>query len=325
MTHFDTLIQAVHTAIATQQYPTTPAGLYEPIAYVLALGGKRIRPVFLLLAYQAVSGRDDLAPMPAAIGLETYHNYTLLHDDLMDGAPVRRGQATVHRKWDANTAILSGDSMLVLAYQHLLACPGITHEALQRFTRTALEIGEGQQMDMNFEKRTDVAEAEYIEMIRLKTSVLVACATELGGMLGGASPETATALYRFGEEIGLAFQLQDDYLDCFGTAESFGKRIGGDILCNKKTFLAINAWQLATAEQRTTLEHWWNTNAPEQAEAKIAAVLDLYRHIGVDTLCQERINAYYTRAKAHLDTIALPAERKQGLWDFANSLLGRSV
>lgn len=325
MTLFDQLIHDVNTTIAEQRYPTTPVGLYEPIAYVLALGGKRIRPVFLLLAYQAASGRTDLGPMPAAIGLETYHNYTLLHDDLMDRALVRRGQPTVHRKWNDNTAILSGDSMLVLAYQHLLACPGMTAEALQMFTRTALEIGEGQQMDMNFEQRTDVKEEEYIEMIRLKTSVLIACATYLGGLLGGASAEDATALYRFGEEIGLAFQLQDDYLDCFGTAESFGKRIGGDILCNKKTFLAINAWQLATADQRTTLEHWWSTNSPDQAEAKIAAVLDLYRSIGVDTLCQERINAYYERAKTHLDAASLPTERKQLLWDFANSLLGRKV
>lgn len=322
---FEQLIRDVNTALASQHYPTQPEGLYEPIAYVLSLGGKRIRPVFLLLAYQMLSGRTDLVPMPAALGLETYHNYTLLHDDLMDRALVRRGQPTVHRKWNDNTAILSGDSMLVLAYQHLLACPNITPAALECFTRTALEIGEGQQMDMNFELRTDVSEAEYLEMIRLKTSVLVACAMQLGGMLAGATPEAAQLLYRFGEEIGIAFQLQDDYLDCFGTAESFGKRIGGDILCNKKTYLAINAWQCATPQQRVQLEHWWATNDSAQADAKIAAVLALYRHVGVDTLCQTAINAYYTKAKAYLDAIDVPTERKQAIWDFANSLLGREV
>ncbi len=319
---FTTLLSQLNAAIDAQTYPNKPEGLYEPVSYVLSLGGKRIRPAFLLLAYQMY--RDDIeTAMPAAIGLETYHNYTLLHDDLMDRADVRRGKPTVHKVWDDNTAILSGDSMLVLAYQALLQCPAMNTKILQLFTKTALEIGEGQQYDMNFEKRTDVSQDEYIEMIRLKTSVLVACATQMGAELAGASQEDAKALYHFGEQIGLAFQLQDDFLDVFGNSELFGKNIGGDILCNKKTFLAINAWQRANDVQRAELTRWFTTSDAEPAK-KIAAVTQLYEALGIRDICHAAIEHFYGNARTHLEKVNLPAERKQRLWDFAETLLNRN-
>ena len=216
------ILDKINAALAAMPYPDQPVGLYEPIKYVLSLGGKRLRPVLLLLAYQLY--RDDLdCAMPAALGLETYHNYTLLHDDLMDRADIRRGRPTVHRVWDENTAILSGDTMLVLAYRLMQACENA--DVLRLFTKTALEIGEGQQYDMNFERRTDVTEPEYIEMIRLKTSVLLACAAKAGAILGGASDEDADLLYAYAEQVGLAFQLQDDWLDVYGDPAVFGKKI----------------------------------------------------------------------------------------------------
>ncbi|MBR5763372.1 MAG: polyprenyl synthetase family protein, partial [Bacteroidaceae bacterium] len=240
------LIEKVNLFIEQLPYERKPAGLYDPVKYVLSLGGKRIRPVLMLMAYNLYKENvDDI--MMQAVALETYHNYTLLHDDLMDKADVRRGKPTVHKKWDDNTAILSGDSMLVLAYQRMLS--GLDSENIKKvldlFTVTALEIGEGQQYDMEFETRNDVTEAEYIEMIRLKTSVLLACALKIGALLGGASDKEADTLYDYGQEIGLAFQLQDDYLDVYGDPAVFGKKIGGDILCNKKTYMLINAFNKA--------------------------------------------------------------------------------
>ena len=237
------ILSLVNHYLDSLPYDRRPASLYAPIRYVLSLGGKRIRPVLMLLAYNLYKDHpeDILAP---ACALETYHNYTLLHDDLMDNADLRRGHQTVHKKWDANTAILSGDSMLVLAYQRMAQCPtDKLKPVFDLFTETALEIGEGQQYDMDFETRTDVREEEYIEMIRLKTSVLLACATKLGAILADASDEDAENLYKFGEQIGLAFQLQDDFLDVYGDPEVFGKAIGGDITSNKKTYMLINAQQ----------------------------------------------------------------------------------
>ena len=223
------ILRLVNDYLVQLPYEREPQSLYEPIKYVLSMGGKRVRPVLMMLAYNMYKD-DPESILPSACALETYHNYTLLHDDLMDNAALRRGHETVHKKWDANTAILSGDSMLVLAYERIAQCPkeklaGV----LSLFTETALEIGEGQQYDMEFENRTDVTEAEYIEMIRLKTSVLLACAVKMGAMLAGASDEDADNLYKFGEQIGLAFQLQDDFLDVYGDSAVFGKAIGGDI------------------------------------------------------------------------------------------------
>lgn len=317
------MIKSIEAALQAVRYPDTPVGLYEPIAYTLESGGKRIRPHLLLLAYSLY--RDDTErAMPAAIGLETYHNHTLLHDDLMDKADMRRGRPTVHRKWNANTAILSGDTMLILAFRHFLDLDDEARrdEALRLFARTAKEICEGQQYDMNFERRDDVTEAEYMEMIRLKTSVLPACAARLGALIAGAPEQDCEALYGFGERMGLAFQLQDDYLDCFGDPAVFGKNNGGDILCGKKTFLLINALARADEQQRAELLRLTSDATQPDAE-RIDGVLQIYRALGIPQLTQERIDALFAEADACLDAVGLPDERKQPLRDFADALLHR--
>lgn len=296
--------------------------MYEPVKYVLSLGGKRIRPVLMLMAYNLYREDVERVIMPA-IGIETYHNYTLLHDDLMDKADVRRGHPTVHKKWNENTAVLSGDSMLVLAYQRVAQCdPDKLPAVLELFTNTALEIGEGQQYDIDFETRNDVTEREYIEMIRLKTSVLLACALKMGAMLAGAPEQDAQLLYRFGEQIGLAFQLQDDYLDVYGDFKVFGKRIGGDILCNKKTYMLINALLQANETQRTELEQWIKATEYDEAE-KIKAVTRLYDEIGIPQMARQKIESYYMLAEQSLAEVNLPQSCKQQLWQYAQEMLNR--
>ena len=251
------LLEKVQAYIAGLAYSRPPVGLYEPVTYTLALGGKRIRPLLMLMAYNIYKEEVD-SILSSATAIETYHNYTLLHDDLMDKADLRRGNLTVHKKWDENTAILSGDTMLVLAYKMMTQCDErYLKEVMDIFNETALEIGEGQQYDMEFETRMDVTEAEYLEMIRLKTSVLLAASMKIGAVLAGASAEDASNLYAFGLQLGLAFQLQDDYLDVYGDPAVFGKKIGGDILCNKKTYMLINALQRADEGQRAELNRWW--------------------------------------------------------------------
>ena len=299
-----------------------PASLYEPIEYVLSIGGKRVRPVLTLLAYNLY--REDIERvMPQAIALETYHNYTLLHDDLMDNADVRRGKPTVHRKWDANTAILSGDSMLVLAYQRMAQCDEAhLKSVLDLFTETALQIGEGQQYDMEFERRDDVSEEEYIEMIRLKTSVLLACGLKMGALMADAPCGDADNLYRFGECVGLAFQLQDDYLDVYGDPAVFGKEIGGDITSNKKTYMLINALNRANDSQREELTRWISATDFDKQE-KIAAVTRLYNEIGIDQLAQEKIAAYFQESHRYLDALAVPEERKEELARYARQMMKR--
>ena len=231
------MLQKIENAIRSLPFPTQPEGLYEPIEYVLSMGGKRLRPMLLLTAYRLFRPDYERA-MSAAVGIETYHNHTLLHDDLMDRADMRRGKATVHRRWNDNTAVLSGDTMLLLAYRLIASTAvGRMEEVMALFTHSAIQICEGQQMDVNFETRADVSEAEYIEMIRLKTSVLLGCAAKMGALLADAPAADCDTLYAFAEKVGLAFQLQDDYLDTFGDPAVFGKKIGGDILCGKKTFL----------------------------------------------------------------------------------------
>ncbi|MGN0282853.1 MAG: polyprenyl synthetase family protein [Prevotella sp.] len=318
----DELLKKVNDYIESSTIKRQPSTLYDPIEYVLSIGGKRIRPVLMLLAYNMY--RDDVDRIIAsAIGLETYHNYTLLHDDLMDNADVRRGMPTVHKKWNANTAILSGDSMLVVAFQRVAMCPQEhLRTILDLFTETALEIGEGQQYDMDFETRTDVTEDEYIEMIRLKTSVLLACAVKMGAILAGASQEDADNLYSFGEKLGLAFQLQDDLLDVFGDPKVFGKAIGGDITSNKKTYMLINAFLLADDAQRKELHEWITVENFDKAE-KIAAVTRLYREIGIKELCEKKINQYFDEARAFLDKIKVAEEKKEQLRIFTDKMLNR--
>lgn len=316
------LLDKVSQALEALPHGQEPRGLYAPIEYVLSLGGKRIRPVLMLMAYNLY--RDDVERiMMPALGLETYHNFTLLHDDLIDSAEVRRGKPTVHLKWDENTAVLSGDTMLLQAYQRMARCDeALMPRVMKVFTDTALGINEGQQYDMEFETRNDVTEEEYIEMIRLKTSILLACALKLGAILAGAPDADADALYAFGEQIGLAFQLQDDYLDVYGDFKVFGKRIGGDILINKKTYMLINARRLADDGQRRELDRWI-TASEFDAEEKIRAVTRLYDEIGIPQLARRKIEYYYQLAEQSLAKINLPQERKHVLWEYARQMLNR--
>ncbi|MBQ8064065.1 MAG: polyprenyl synthetase family protein [Prevotella sp.] len=316
------ILQKVNDFLAQLPYDRRPASLYEPVEYVLSLGGKRIRPVLMLMSYNFWKERVEDILMPA-VGLETYHNYTLLHDDLMDNADVRRGHATVHRRWNANKAILSGDAMLVLAYQRIQQVADDKLPAvMDLFTETALEIGEGQEYDMAFETRNDVTEEEYIEMIRLKTSVLLACAMKMGAILADAPKEDADRLYRFGEQVGLAFQLQDDLLDVYGDPAVFGKAIGGDITSNKKTYMLINAVNRADSRQREELERWIGLRDFDRQE-KVAAVTRLYDEIGIRELCEAKINSYFEQARQTLREVNVPEERKLMLRQYMDELLHR--
>ena len=316
------MLTLIQNYIDSLPYNRKPESLYEPVKYVLSLGGKRIRPMLMLMSYALY--RDDVERiLPQAIGLETYHNYTLLHDDLMDNADVRRGMPTVHRKWDANTAILSGDSMLVLAYQRMQECPVEKLPAvLDVFTTTALEIGEGQQYDMEFETRDDVREDEYIEMIRLKTSVLLACAMKIGALMADAPQEDIDNLYRFGEQMGLAFQLQDDYLDVYGDPKVFGKAIGGDIVSNKKTYMLINAINKAQGEDLETLMRWIDAKEFDRSE-KVKAVTVVYDRLGIGDLAKAKMEEYYAEALAALDRVAVEESRKSLLRDYAARMMKR--
>ena len=316
------LYEKVNTFIDKLAYNREPKSLYDPIKYVLSLGGKRIRPVLMLLGYNLWKDDPERILMPA-VAVETYHNYTLLHDDLMDNADKRRGHDTVHKKWDANTAILSGDAMLVVAYQRLAT---VDHTKLKPvldlFTETALEIDEGQQFDIDFENRSDVKEEEYIEMIRLKTSVLLACALKIGAILANAPVTDAEALYKFGEQLGLAFQLQDDLLDVYGDTKVFGKEIGGDIMCNKKTFMLINAFNRANDAQLKELQKWCSGEKFDRKE-KVAAVTHLYDEIGIRQLCEAKIEYYFEESKKWLDKVSVPEERKAHLRAYVNQMMKR--
>ena len=316
------LLKKVNEALDGLVYDRKPSTLYDPIRYVLSLGGKRVRPVLMLLAYNLYR-EDPERIMTQAIALETYHNFTLLHDDLMDNADLRRGHETVHRKWNPNQAILSGDTMLLQAFQRMGKCEA---DKLQKviglFTETTLEIDEGQQLDVEFETRNDVTEDEYIEMIRLKTSVLLACAVKIGAILGGASEEDQENLYKFGEQIGLAFQLQDDLLDVYGDSKVFGKKIGGDITSNKKTYMLINAVNLANADQRRELTDWIEMKEFDRDE-KVKAVTRLYDEIGIRQLCEQKMESCYALAKQYLDRVSVSEERKAELKTYVAAMMHR--
>jgi len=319
----DEILKLVNDFLASLPYERKPKSLYDPVEYVLSIGGKRIRPVLMLMGYN-LWREDPASILMPAVGLETYHNYTLLHDDLMDNADVRRGHETVHRRWDANKAILSGDSMLVLAYQRMQQVPQDKLPAvLDIFTETALEIGEGQEYDMSFETRNDVTEDEYIEMIRLKTSVLLACALKIGALLADAPQADADRLYRFGEQVGLAFQLQDDLLDVYGDPAVFGKAIGGDITSNKKTYMLINAVNRANDKQRAELMRWITAKTFNR-EVKVAAVTRLYDEIGIRQLCEQKINYYFEEARRTLAEVQVAGERKEALRAYMDELLHRN-
>ena len=316
------LLKKVNEALEALPYDRKPETLYAPIKYVLSLGGKRVRPVLMLLAYNLFKD-DPERIMTQAIGLETYHNFTLLHDDLMDNADMRRGHETVHRKWDPNQAILSGDTMLLQAFGRIGACEADKmKDVFNTFLTTTYEIDEGQQLDVEFETRNDVKEEEYIEMIRLKTSVLLACAVKIGAILAGASKADQENLYKFGEQVGLAFQLQDDLLDVYGDPKVFGKNIGGDITSNKKTYMLINAVNRANEAQRQELMGWIEAKTFDREE-KVKAVTRLYDEIGIRQLCEEKMEACYAVAKECLAKVSVSEERKAELSAYAAAMMHR--
>ena len=318
----DEILNKVNLFISNLPYHRRPESLYEPIKYVLSMGGKRIRPTLMLLAYNMFRDDPELILMQA-VALETYHNYTLLHDDLMDHADLRRGHETVHKRWNDNQAILSGDSMLGLAYERMAQCPADKlGEVLSLFTQTALEIGEGQQYDIDFETRNDVSEDEYIEMIRLKTSVLLACALKIGAVLAGASKADADNLYKFGEQIGLAFQLQDDYLDVYGDPKIFGKAVGGDIVSNKKTYMLINAFNRADSSQRAELQRLINTESFDR-DKKVAAVTALYNEMSIDKMAKNKMDFFYEQSQRYLDRVSVQEECKRELRAYAERMMKR--
>lgn len=300
----------------------TPVELYEPIHYSLGMGGKRLRPVLLLLAYNLFK-QDVENALPAAIAIEVFHNFTLLHDDIMDKADVRRNRPTVHVQFNENAAILSGDAMAFQSYRYLLESKSSRlTDTIDLFTRTAIEVCEGQQFDMDFESRLDVTEAEYLEMIRLKTAVLLACGLKGGALLAEVSDELANQLYAFGENLGLAFQLQDDLLDTFGDQNTFGKKIGGDILANKKTFLLINALQNASPDKRQELLGWI-AQKDFNPEAKIEGVTSIYLETGVKKIAEQKVDDYFEIALHILADLAIEDVVKQPLRELALKMLTR--
>ncbi len=300
-----------------------PNGLYDPIAYILNMGGKRVRPALVLLATDMFEENTAYAIAPA-LALEMFHNFTLLHDDVMDKADVRRGKPTVHKKWSESVAILSGDQMLIEAYKMLGRTPQDKFVSIFNvFSGMATEICEGQQYDMDFEQRADVSVDEYINMIRLKTSVLLGTALKVGAIIANASERDQESVYDFGVNLGLAFQLKDDYLDVYGNPETFGKAIGGDILCNKKTYMLITAMQDAKGETKETLDRWLNERSSRKAKAKVAAVTQIYNELGVKEKCQELIAHYHNLAMENLQNITVLDENKKELTLLAQKLMHR--
>jgi len=314
------LQQLIGLAVAEQRFPAQPKELYEPISYLMQLGGKRMRPVLLLMATDLFEGDPEQA-LPAALAIEVFHNFTLMHDDIMDNAPLRRGKATVHEKWSSSVAILSGDVMLVEAYKLLMKVPAsVLEKVLKVFNETAVGVCEGQQIDMNFEKRSHVSIDEYLEMIRLKTAVLLGGSLSIGALVAGAPNPQAQLAYAFGENLGIAFQLQDDILDVYGDPEKFGKQVGGDIISNKKTYLLIKALETAKGDDLHSLENWLLSN---EVDLKVSAVTALYDKLGVRTMAEQQMISYADKALNALQQIDAPQDRKQELEAFAQTLLVR--
>lgn len=316
------LQKIIDQAVKDTSYPSEPKELYEPIAYLMALGGKRLRPALVLMATDLFGGNIDDAIAPA-LAVELFHNFTLMHDDIMDKAPLRRGKPTVHAKWSEAVAILSGDVMFVKAYKMMIQVkPEILLPILDIFNQTAIGVCEGQQIDMNFEAREKVHVNEYLEMIRLKTAVLLAGALKIGALIGNASEINAQLLYDFGENLGIAFQLQDDILDVYGDPEKFGKQVGGDIISNKKTFLLIKALELAKDKTREDLNYWLSLTEFNAAE-KVKAVKGIYDDLGIRDLSEKEMKIYAERGLTAFDQIEAPRENKTTLMEFAEMLIGR--
>jgi len=310
------------SALKEASFVPKPAELYDPISYILSLGGKRLRPALVLMATD-MYGADINAAIPQAVGIELFHNFTLMHDDIMDAAPLRRGQTTVHEKWNTNIGILSGDALFVKAYQSIVkADPKHLVALMDLFNQTALEVCEGQQYDMNFETQERVSMSEYLQMITFKTAVLLACALKSGALVADASAKDQQHLYDFGIHIGLAFQLMDDILDVYGSQADFGKQIAGDILCNKKTCLYIKAYETASAEQLEILDYYFaSVNFP--AKEKIEKVMDVYAQLNVQSLCKEMMDTHFAIAQKHLQGLEVSEDRKATLQEFAQLLMVR--
>lgn len=309
---------AINRVLANEE----PRSLFDPVTYTLSLEGKRIRPLLTLLAADLFGANPEVAINPA-VAIEIFHNFSLLHDDLMDRADMRRGHLTVHKKWNANTAILSGDAMMIEAYKYIARVPREHLQVvLELFSTTAMQICQGQQHDMDFEQRMDVTEEEYLHMIRLKTAVLIGCALKIGAIVVGAPSVDAVALYQYGINIGLAFQLKDDLLDVYGNPATFGKKIGGDILSNKKTFLLINALKHSNPTQRAKLERWLEASDFEPEE-KIEAVKKIYDELNLRETSENLIEKYYLASLEYLSSIHVPDERKQTLLSLSENLMHR--
>jgi len=322
MKNLKELQMLINEAVNTLPIPGYPAALYEPISYILTLGGKRMRPALLLLACDLFGGDVDSAICPA-LAIEVFHNFTLMHDDIMDNAPLRRGKITVHERWNKNVGILSGDVMLVHAYQLMMQVKEhLLRTVLDIFNETAVGVCEGQQVDMEFEQRHNVSIDEYLTMIRLKTAVLLGGALKIGALIGGADIKDAELIYSFGENLGIAFQLQDDILDVYGDPEKFGKQVGGDIISNKKTFLLIKALELANEIQLNELTNWINLKQFDNTE-KVEAITTIYSKLNIRDYSESAMQTYAGKAFEALDAINLAENHKQYLRDFADGLLVR--
>ncbi len=319
----DIFLKAIDEEIARTKYGETPQELYAPIEYLMLLGGKRMRPLATLIATSIFSDDWEKSVKPA-LGVEVFHNFTLMHDDIMDAAPLRRGKPTVHEQWNPNVAILSGDVMLVCAYELMTAVEdGIFKQVVKRFNRTAAEVCEGQQLDMNFALRNDVTEEEYINMIRLKTSVLLGFALELGGMIANAGEANTKLLYEIGTNIGIGFQLKDDILDVYGDPKKFGKQVGGDIIENKKTFLLIEALEQAQGKaEEKQLDYWLKASEYDKNE-KVKSVTAIYDALGIKQMAESKMNEFFNKGLSDLEKLAAPADRKKPLLELIQMLIKR--
>ncbi len=312
----------IEQAVNQQKFPSKPKELYQPINYLMQLGGKRLRPALLLMAVDLFNGDVNKAIHPA-LAIETFHNFTLMHDDIMDKAPLRRGKPTVHEKWSESVAILSGDVMFVEAFKLMIKVESsILSSVLSVFNDTAVGVCEGQQIDMNFESLDNVSIDDYLEMIRLKTAVLLGGALKIGALIGKSSAEEAQKLYDFGVHLGIAFQLQDDILDVYGDPKKFGKKVGGDIILNKKTYLLIKAKSLAKGKEKILLESWLNQKDLNQDE-KIKAVTDIYNDLNIKSIAEDEMFNHAEKALILLDEIAVSDDRKVILKEFASMIIDR--
>lgn len=317
------LLNQSEAAIQTYSRSLPQNNLHEPVQYILSLGGKRIRPVLVLLSGNAFKA-DKGQLLNASLAVEIFHNFSLVHDDIMDRAPLRRGKETVHKKWDENTGILSGDAMLIEAYKQLTLTGGKhLEQLLNLFNSTSIEVCEGQQLDMDFENRTDVAVEDYLEMIRLKTAVLLGCSLKMGAIIGDASSKDADHLYNFGIHAGIAFQIQDDFLDAFGDSEKVGKQTGGDIISNKKTYLSIKAMELANIDTKRELENIYFRDTIKNSGAKVERVLAIFKELGIDEITKRESLRHFQLAQNELHGTSLNDNQKVGFLEFLEMLRGR--